>query len=107
VTHGYLWYVFIRKKQNKSGTTSIQVLEKRKGKNHLLRSIGYSSDPIEIQRLLDLAEEYIADRKAQLSLSFGQLEKTTDWFSSTFNSIRGIKLQGPGLVLGKITRNPT
>ena len=94
--------MFIRKKQNKSGSTSIQVLEKRNGKNQLLKSIGCSSDPLEIQDLVNLAEDFIVDRKAQLSLLLHESKRTTDWFSMTFSSIQGIRLQGPELVLGKI-----
>jgi Transposase len=49
--------MFIRKKLNKSGSTSIQILQKIGRKNKVLRTVGCSSDPQEIDRLYKQAQE--------------------------------------------------
>ena len=49
--------MFVRKKHNKSGSTSIQILQKVGRKNQVLRTIGCSSDPQEIERLYQQGKE--------------------------------------------------
>jgi len=44
--------MFVRKKKNRSGTTSVVVAEKRKGVFRELRTIGVSEDKDEIKRLI-------------------------------------------------------
>lgn len=41
--------MFVRKKKNKSGVISIQVIEKSKGKYKVLKTIGSSSRDLEIE----------------------------------------------------------
>ena len=41
--------MYIRKRPNRSGSTSVVVLEKRAGKMYYLKTIGVSSDPSEIE----------------------------------------------------------
>lgn len=43
--------MFIRKKLNKSGSTSIQIIHKVNRSNKVIKTIGSSSDPLEIERL--------------------------------------------------------
>jgi len=45
--------MFVRKKRNLSGTTSVQVVDKSKG-YRVVKTMGASKDPVEIQRLLEL-----------------------------------------------------
>lgn len=42
--------MYIRKKKNRSGTTSVVVFDKRNGYREL-HTVGVSSDPVEIERL--------------------------------------------------------
>jgi transposase len=49
--------MFVRKKHNKSGSTSIQILQKVGRKNQVVRTIGCSSDPQEIERLYQQGKE--------------------------------------------------
>ena len=44
--------MFVRKKPNKSGSVSVQLIEKKNGVYRVVRTLGSSSDPDEIQRLL-------------------------------------------------------
>ncbi len=43
--------MFVRKKKNSSGTTSIQIIKKYKSKSKVIESIGCSKDEKEIERL--------------------------------------------------------
>jgi transposase len=43
--------MFVRKKKNKSGSFSVQIIQKQHGKYKVVRTMGSSSDPIEIDRL--------------------------------------------------------
>ncbi len=56
--------MYIKKKINRSGSTSVIVAEKYKGKHKQIISIGASKEPDEVARLVNQGEEYI--RKEQL-----------------------------------------
>jgi len=51
--------MFIRKKRNRSGTTSIVVVEKLSGKFKELKTIGVSSNDTEIAALVQQGKEWI------------------------------------------------
>jgi hypothetical protein len=51
--------VFVRKKRNKSGVISIQVIDKSSGKYRLLKTIGSSSVTSEVDRLFNEGKEWI------------------------------------------------
>ncbi len=57
--------MFVRKKPNKSGSTSVVVIEKRKGKACYLKTIGVSSDENEINEFYAQGKKWI---KQQLGL---------------------------------------
>jgi hypothetical protein len=45
--------VFVRKKKNKSGVISVQIIDKSTGKYRMLKTIGSSSDPIKVEKLVN------------------------------------------------------
>jgi transposase len=93
--------MFIRHKQNKSGSISIQVIDKSKGKYKVLRTMGSSSDVSEIELLCQKAQKAISELTQQPKLSFNQLEELQ--FADTFiNAIQTFNLVGPELLLGKL-----
>ena len=51
--------MFVRKKPNKSGKISVQVIEKIKGKYKVAKTIGSSADESEVERLVTYGEEWI------------------------------------------------
>jgi hypothetical protein len=51
--------MFVRKKPNKSGVISIQVIDKSSGKYKLIKTIGSSSESAEIERLVQKGKEFI------------------------------------------------
>jgi len=91
--------MFVRKKLNKSGVISVQVIDKSSGKYKLIKSIGSSSDPDDIKRLVLKAEEYITKVTGIQELDFNNYDGI---YSQVLTSITSHKLVGLDLVLGKI-----
>lgn len=95
--------MFLRKKPNKSGSISIQVIEKRGRSNKVIETIGCSADPFEIDQLWIRGKEYIAQRIGQQTLPLFK-DDASQWFASVLSSIQKIELIGPELILGEIFR---
>lgn len=51
--------MFVRKKPNKSGSVSVQIIEKRNGVYQVVRTLGSSRDPDEINRLVQQGKQII------------------------------------------------
>ena len=89
--------VFVRQKKNPSGVVSVQVIEKRLGKYHVLQTIGSSSETERVSRLVLQAEAWIRHRKGQLDLDFGGRLWDAERFLENITQIRA---QGADLLLG-------
>jgi len=93
--------MFWRKKKNKSGIISIQVIDKSSGKYKLVKTIGSSEDERELEKLVHQAQEYVSSYGGQQQLDF-ILGDDQRYFQSIYENIQQIQLLGPELVLGKI-----
>ena len=91
--------MFVRKKPNKSGVISIQVIEKRQGRSILIKTIGSSSNPEEIDRLFIEGKLFIQQYGGQQSFQF---EDENEVVNQYFQSLHSFRLIGPELLLGKI-----
>ena len=93
--------MFMRKKLNKSGVISVQIIEKRCGKSTLIKTVGSSSDSIQIAGMVETGKGLINEIKRQSSFHFDvhQEQQLVDLF---FNGIRALSLAGPELLLGKV-----
>jgi transposase len=91
--------MFVRKKHNKSGIISIQVIDKSQGKYKLLKTIGSSSDAEEIDRLVAQGKRYIQSYTGLQELDFSDHKQV---FEAVLSSISSLKLVGIQQVLGKI-----
>src|SRR5664279_495720 len=93
--------MFIRKKLNKSGVISIQILEKRAGKSVLIKTVGSSADLKQVSDLLEKGKRLVGELKKQAILNFDirNEEQLVDLF---FNGIRELSLAGPELLLGRL-----
>lgn len=98
VSQAYICYMFVRKKKNKSGVVSIQIIDKSSGKYKMLKTIGSSSDPIEIEHLYNEGLEYIDHYEGQETINFS----INDFKEAVKNSIKNITIEGINLLLGKI-----
>jgi len=93
--------MFVRKKPNKSGVISIQIIDKSSGKYTVLQTVGSSSDPTEIAFLIKKAKQQILSFTKQSAFPFDKMAELE--FVDTFvNHLDSFSLIGPELLLGKI-----
>ncbi|NHE60002.1 IS1634 family transposase [Cyclobacterium plantarum] len=91
--------MFVRKKPNKSGKISVQVINKIRGSYKVAKTIGSSSDKSEVERLVSLGEEWIRNYKGILDMPFNNEEQTAE---SVLESVENITVSGTELLLDKI-----
>lgn len=90
--------MFVRKKKNKSGVISIQIIDKSRGKYKLLKTIGSSSDTEEIDLLYKKGKEFINNYQGQQTLIFPD----SNFSRTVADSIKSIDIEGVNLLLGKL-----
>lgn len=93
--------MFVRKKLNKSGVVSVQIIEKHSGKSMLFKTIGSSSDATQIASMIETGKRLINEIKGQASFHF-DVEHEQQLVDLFFNGIRSLSLAGPELLLGKL-----
>ena len=91
--------VFLRKKKNKSGIISVQVIDKSTGKYTVVKTIGSSINEKEVEKLFYQGHQWIKNHLGQYELDF-QNEKQL--FSAFIAGIKQITVAGTELLLGKI-----
>jgi len=90
--------MFVRKKKNKKGTISIQVIDKSTGKYKMLKTIGSSDNPIEIEELVWKGKNWIKEKLGLLEIDFSNKRQIAEQF---LNNIEQINISGTELLLGK------
>lgn len=96
--------MFIRRKPNKSGSYSVQILDKRNGCNRLIRSLGSSKVEEELKDLERQATDYIARYGGQGVLDFEcaapvSHQEEADMF---FDRIVDVRHDAPRVILSRI-----
>jgi len=91
--------MFVRRKPNKSGVISIQVITKVKGKSKLVKTIGSSKEESKLKELILQGKKFIENYAGQQSLDF---EPSTELIKSAFDNITTHTEIGTELLLGKI-----
>lgn len=93
--------MFLRKKKNLSGSTSIQIISKSGGKYHVLKTIGSSSREQELQQLWFLGKQEIERLSFQPKLFVSENDTLVDLVFSALENA-SIRTVGPELIFGKI-----
>lgn len=93
--------MFVRKKRNKSGSVSVQIIDKSSGRFVVFQTIGSSSDPIEVNFLVDKAKRIILEHGNQTIIPFYRQEEL-EYVDTFINGLESFALIGPELLLGKI-----
>lgn len=96
--------MYVRRKKNRSGSTSIVVVNKIGGKVHYLKTIGVSSDENEIEQLFQQGQEYIHNLGGQKDI-FANYNAQLDEENITkhvVSNIENVLLNGPQLLLTQI-----
>ena len=91
--------MFIRKKKNKSGSITVQILYKHQGKNHIIKTVGTSNDDQEIGSLYQQAQALIPELFNQLSLYEEESPKVGVIKKLNNDDIRVV---GPEIIFGRI-----
>lgn len=93
--------MFVRRKPNASGTYSVQVVMKNRGRYVVVRSFGSSSDESELSRLEQEANQYIRTYGGQTVIDFDRPD-TEEERAHLFSSIQSIVQNGPHMILDRI-----
>lgn len=93
--------LFVRKKPNKSGTVSVQIIDKSRGKYHVVKTVGSSSDPQYVEQLVNKANDLIPGISGKPQLPFPS-DQESHFISFLKDNIISHKLIGPSVVLGKL-----
>ena len=94
--------MFLRKKPNKSGSTSVQVIVKTKNrKQRVVKTIGSSRDQDEIERLMAEGRKYISDQHGSLLPGIDEDENAVDAFVGSLTNSQ-VKVVGPELIFGRL-----
>lgn len=93
--------MFVRKKLNSSGSTSVQIIIKARGNYKVVKTIGCSSNEQELQKLFYLGKQEIERLAAQSRLFVSENDTIVEQgFSAMSNA--SIRTVGPELIFGKI-----
>lgn len=93
--------MFVRKKPNKSGLVSIQIIDKSSGKYVVRETVGSSDDPLEIEYLIKKGKQRILMLSGQVSMGFDK-DKELAFVDAFMDCLDSFHLVGPELLLGKI-----
>lgn len=93
--------MFVRKKPNRSGSYSIQVIQKVRGKCKVVKTVGCATTQHEIENLSNLAKQEIEKLSLQPKLFDSEYDAAVDKvFASLQNA--NIRTIGPEIIFGKI-----
>ena len=91
--------MFARKKKNKSGVISVQIIDKSSRKYKVIRTIGSSANEKEVNKLFFEAKQWILKNKSAKEIDFTQSDIKVEDF---FNSIESLRLAGIDVLLGRL-----
>jgi len=94
--------MFVRQKRNRSGSVSVQVIDKTNG-YRVVKTIGSSTDPEEISRLVELGKAYITRQSGQYPL-FPVDQQGNAVAMDVIHTLENasIRTLGPELILGTL-----
>jgi hypothetical protein len=93
--------MFIRKKPNKSGCVSIQIVSKKQGRYRVVESVGVGHNEHEISSLLLKAQALLRQVKGNLELFVDKEEVVFDSILSSLSNHQ-IQIVGPELIYGSL-----
>jgi transposase len=93
--------MYIRRLKNRSGSTSIQVIQKIKGKYKVLKTVGSATTLQEIKKIELKARQEIEQLTAQPKLFVSEKDEALEHLIGTINNA-DIQTVGPEIVFGKI-----
>lgn len=94
--------MFVRRKANKTGSISVQVVDKSKGRYRVIKSLGTGSTEAEVVRLEEKARQYVRELTGTNRSLFENEDeiKLEDFLSTISNS--QIQVIGPEIIFGTL-----
>jgi transposase len=98
--------MYVRKKKNRSGSTSVVVVDKSRGRLRYLTTIGISSDVDEINMLYHQGQEWIDHYGGQIDVfkSNEQIQQENEQTENLLSNIENILHNGTQLILDRVFR---
>ena len=93
--------MFLRKLKNRSGSTSIQIISKERGKYKVVKTIGSSNNEQEIQKLVFLAKQEMERLNAQPKLFVSESDTVIEQVFEALGNA-SVRTVGPEVIFGKI-----
>jgi transposase len=93
--------MFIRKKKNKSGKISVQIIDKSGGKYKVWKTLGCASEDYTIKQLVRKAERTLEEFQGQYKIEFHAIQES-DLLKTFFDGVKDLRLAGPELLLNPI-----
>jgi transposase len=96
--------MFVRKKNNRSGTVSVVVVSKQYGVYREIRTVGTSSSASKIAEFVQQGEAWIRQQNTLPDIfdKYGQSKAEAEVMEDFFNRIENILLNGPQLILNRV-----
>lgn len=104
---GYIWPMFLRKKKNKSGVISIQIIDKSSGKYRVLKTIGSSSDQATIEKLVSEGEIWMQSHLGLLDIFKEEERKKEEKIVIDYllSNIKNVLINGTELILERVYKS--
>jgi transposase len=93
--------MYIRKLKNRSGSVSVQVIQKVKGKYKVVKTVGCATTQHKIDKLVNLAKQEIENLSQQSQLFESDSDTAVDKVFSTLQNA-DLRTLGPEIIFGKI-----
>lgn len=93
--------MFIRKLKNRSGSLSVQVIQKINGRYKVLKTIGSATTQQNIEKLVNLARQEIDKLSSQPKLFMSESDAAIEQAFAMLNNAN-IRTLGPEIIFGKI-----
>ena len=99
--------MYVRKKSNRSGSTSVVVIEKNNGKVCYLKTMGVSSDANEIEELYVQGKKWIMEQTGQRDMFFehARQKEEKEIVKGFLDKVEHILLNGTQLILNPVYHN--
>ncbi|MCB9230224.1 MAG: IS1634 family transposase [Bacteroidia bacterium] len=95
--------MFVRKKPNRSGIVSVQIIDKSQGRYRVLKTVGSSSDADEVELLVEKGKQMILRIHGQMAMDF-VIGEDRHFIQTLDSHLHKVQLLGPDLVFGKLFR---
>jgi len=96
--------MYVRRKPNRSGSTSVVIIEKRAGKVCYLKTIGVSSDEQEINEFYRIGKKWISEQLGQrdMFLEYAKTKESKELVENLLDKVEQILINGTQLILNSV-----